>query len=439
MLDYKYRDIALFPLFNYERSWHRIGGTEYLSYRFFPLYFKNNRGYNASKSVYAGLLYYSLKSNPETINCFFPIWFNRSIDIVESEYSIAYKKRQRIITPFYWHFTYDQPRFRKSYNRTVLFPLYWDFKDDTITNNRWKMIFPIYFASNLQNSKYTIRSLGMLFWWGKSERKKFKLWIPFYANYQYKFGDTHTMITPLIWRYKNQLKKKLTIVPLYFGSTYANGNYSHLVFPLFYKTRTQFDTTLAIFPLYWHANYNNNHWTKIVLPFYYNVKNEESWTRFIVPFYFDQRNYLFKERITGIIPLYWVRKSDNGEVNRVFFPLVYTSKFGSKSSFTVFPLYWQVRDNFSSSKMLLPVFYYERNVTDTNWVLFPLAWSFKTVYEKTLVFPFYTLSDKINYPGKPSPKAMAICIGCNINQKLQSTCCFRCFIKENNFHLELPI
>ncbi len=387
MLDFKYHHISLFPLFNYEETWRRIGGTEFKSFRIFPLYFNVNRSYQSS--LYAGLLYYSLKSNPETINCFFPIWFNRSIDIVESQYSIAYNKRQRIITPFFWHFTYDQPKYRKSYNRTVLFPLYWDFKEDTFTNNRWKMIFPIYFASNLQNSKYTIRSLGMLMWWGKKPTYNFKLLVPLYLNSQNTNGDTFSMFTPLVWHYQTRTLKGLTIFPLYFGKTYANGNFSKLLFPLFLRIRTKTDTTLAIFPFYWNGHYSNTQWTKILLPFYFNIRNEEVWTKFVFPFYYSQYNYDFKERITGILPLYWVLKTNAGEVNRVFFPLVFTSKFGSKSSFTVFPLYWQYKDKNASTKILFPLFFAERNQTDTNLVLFPLIWKHHGKETQSLVLPFY--------------------------------------------------
>jgi hypothetical protein len=113
------------------------------------------------------------------------------------------------------------------------------------------------------------------------------------------------------------------------------------------------------------------------------------WTKFVFPFYYSQYNYDFKERITGILPLYWVLKTDAGEVNRVFFPLVFTSKFGSKSSFTVFPLYWQYKDKNASTKMLFPLFFAERNQTDTNWVLFPLIWKHHGKETQSLVLPFY--------------------------------------------------
>lgn len=392
------KQTGLYPLINYEYKWSSTEGKELRKFSLFPIYYHIDNWLFKYKKTYAGLLYYNSERKAEQTNWFFPLWYK--YHQVNQNYS---DENTLAITPLYWHYRVKYTQNGAETDNKVLFPLYWNFKENFGISNNWLMLFPLYYQSNLEDNKYKIRSLAMLMWWGKHPSYSFKFLVPLYYNSQYTFGDTYTMATPLIWRIKSKEKKSLSIVPLYFGTTYANGNYSHLLFPLFYKTRTKFDTTLAIFPLYWHANYKNNQWTKIVLPFYYNVKNSESWTRFVLPFYFDQRNYLFKERITGIVPLYWVRKSDNGEVNRVLFPILFTSKFGSRSSLTVFPLYWQFKDKNSSTRMLLPLYFYDRNVSDTNLVVFPLVWSLKNKNSKTLVLPFYSWNN--NYYEKSITKS----------------------------------
>lgn len=407
----------------------------------FPCYFRrNDYRDNDFSRTYAGLLYYSKKTPNQSINAFFPLWYVRSnktgtnLSIITPLFytgnsykwkfmalfplygkfkSIYYEKEVvTAYTPFIWttksetvftvklypfaFYKHDKTsgqnrfvlfplvfwnRYSNHWNRgkstnlvlfpflwiktqhqeqdnnlrisaVTLFPIFYHKKSAQFTKN---ILFPIYWHIDNNKRQSHFRSLALIYWHSKSPESQFKMVFPLFAQFKEKGGDTATTITPFIWFTKNKMKSSVNFVPFYFSSVNKNGNFS-----------------------------------KFILPLYYHWNDAQERVKLILPFYYSQYDKVFKERITGFMPLYWVRKTDAGEVNRVFFPLVYTSKFGSKSSFTVFPLYWQTKDKNTSSKMLLPVFFYERNLTDTNWVLFPLAGSFRYRQSKTLVLPFYT-------------------------------------------------
>ncbi len=373
----KWNFVALFPLFGNFRSHYSKGDTisaitpfiwtrksdKTFTANFYPfVFYKHNEEYGQNRFTLFPLIFWNSYSKhwnrgQSTRLVVFPFLSINSQQINKNDKSRI--DAVSLFPIFYW-------KHLKNNNGEVVLQriyagmIFYHKKSEQLTKN---ILFPIYWHIDNAKTNAHFRSFALIYWHSKNPENQFQMVFPFYAQYKEKGGDTATAITPFIWFTKNKMKSSVNFVPFYFSSVNKNGNYS-----------------------------------KFILPLYFHWNNADERVKLVLPFYYSQYDKAFKETISSVLPLYWVHKTDYGDVNRVLFPLLWASSNNKSSSFTIFPFYYQSsqKDISEKIKLLVPIFYTHKNLTDTTLVLFPLIWKNHNKETQSLVLPFYIHINDVN-------------------------------------------
>jgi hypothetical protein len=357
-------------------------------------------------------------------NFFFFIW---------GKNDVLNQKSNFLVFPIYWYYN---NRYRTS---NTLFPIYKYVKIKDVKEQKFTFYPALYFYK--KDNQVVRHSLGLVFYTKKydqgmarktvlfpilfsnfnSEFKKFTL-IPL-VHYD-KVKSTNKLnlgITPLFWHQSTNYSNRNVLFPIYWqkSETYSNDS-SRRTFlaPIYYSSVTTLWKKKYFIPLVWFDRTLNDTSLKVI-PLFYSSKNYTNNYHTLLPFYFYKNNYLTQTKTVAITPLYWQNKAENYSNywlipfwNRVsfitktdtffkqnFYPLVYYKSNKNANRLTVFPLFYQSRDNqnlsnntfifpnyisvtdtLSKFKTILPLYYYNKTKEATNHALLPV-WFYKKTFE----------------------------------------------------------
>lgn len=425
---------------------------------FFFLWYKNDK---IKKQCYFVTfpLYWYFNNKDKKTNTFFPLYSYGKYNKLQDKYYA--------ITPLFWHFRTKQnahktmffPLFfhqkyihqTDTYFRSVLFPLFWRYKDLNYNNNVffplvWSyknnvqknlVVFPLY-AHGKQyetNNRYT--AVTPFFWHVNYNHKKTNILFPFWLNSidsKYKNARKGIVKKKYIfpWYYSqishNKNKIYRSFFPFYWHRK-LNDNNSYYIFPFILKKQTDTKQYFAIFPFYSATNFDNkssNYKQFSITPFYQHKTNKSKFNHYsrniLFPFYWHKKDtsytYSKKDSIDNIssykviFPLYWHYKDTAKNRNsKVVFPFVWQLSSGkyksfaimpffskghsltnsTKKHFAVSPLYWHFEDGDRIGNYFYPIWWHKKQKNKSANVIFPLWWSYNDTFWNTrsrIFFPF---------------------------------------------------
>lgn len=384
--DQQHKSVTVIPFVHFEQTGYDSNAVKQLSV--YPLLY-TTRSKSLNQTTFLPL-YFSKQTKDEKNTVVFPLWWSTKDSFHQSSLLIPFYYRNKeykgltttAVTPLFWNLK------APGYSRNVLFPVWFSGTD---SNSTYRCLFPLYYREKLAN-KTTITAITPLFWKTKSPEMKshvlFPIWwsktdsfqksrtlFPLF-HYQSSRDNAHKLIgiTPLYWYYKDGSYTSKTLFPLWFNKK-DTGKYayqSNFIFPLVYTYQSENKSTLHVYPLVF-AN-----------------KTPAKKSFLFIPLYFHDIRFskTSTERRTMLTPLVWINRDSNDVIFNRFriLPLFWhkslQGKYYSKTSNTLFPIYFDVKKQSSNDSAIT-------NITRKH-VLFPIVWSFVSNNSKSLtLFPVY--------------------------------------------------
>ncbi|MHC4599996.1 MAG: hypothetical protein ACYS47_13420, partial [Planctomycetota bacterium] len=284
--------------------------------------------------------------------------------------------------PLYW-------RWRGKTRTDVLFPFYWDRRDD---EGRARVLFPFWFEN--ENARRADRVLFPFFWdfLGKKDDSRTTAFPPFYFLHRRPGGTSGVQaFTPFLWNWWSPAGSGWSTLPIYWrwrGKTNAD-----VVFPFYWDFRREDGHTRAVFP-FWFENENRRRRDRVLFPLYWDFaeKGDGNRTTALLPFYFRTRTAEGASGFETITPFFWNWWAPKRR-GWSLFPL-YWGWRGKTRGDVLFPLYWDLRGTEGSTRVLFPLWFENENQTRADRVFFPFLWDFqgKTDGSRTTVVPPFYLS-----------------------------------------------
>ena len=406
---------TLFPVW-----WYRHTYRKGISNVIFPIYwhYKNSKG---SKTVIFPLIW-DMKTKFTSSFTFLPLFYSgveysfyNADETKEARVSV--NKRYQVFFPIYWS---ASRKSGKQYH--VLFPVWWNnvqvYRQDTFSSN---VIFPLYWSykNNFQKSKI----LFPLLWSVNNVRYHSVTFVPLFSyGHSHNNDDAHQVISPFYWHFRYGDQNSHVLFPLYWRSVWKNGSHKNVIFPLWWNSLryTGNDTfsSIVLFPLYW--SYKNDYQKSTVLfPIFWKLSNPRYYSITAIPLFSFGHSYDNTKSHLVISPLYWQFKSGSRQ-NKLFIPLILSTKNEHSHSFTflplfsvgksqdnqkkyfvVTPLYWHFKKPESQISTLIPVFYYKKSISEgKRFSLFYFLLRFSAKGEKStfsLAWPICESDKDVNY------------------------------------------
>ena len=232
------RTLSIFPLFHYVGSPSRKAFYTLLG------------GYDRSpaRTQWHATIFFRRKSPRSTLNVLFPLaFYHRNHEEGVSRFFLppyfgrwSREGSLHLLFPLIWH--------RRTVDSTwsVLFPLYWDFKNRFV--DRTTMLFPLFLRhSNLEKKSawfithpfLWVRSkpegndavLFPLFWRYKDKNRSMTVAAPLYWDFR-RETKRATVFFPLFWRFENSSDRSYVVVNTYYRHSKKEDTYSFFFFPL---------------------------------------------------------------------------------------------------------------------------------------------------------------------------------------------------------------
>ena len=342
----------LFPLI-----WHFKTKTEwgYPSFTFLPFVSVGKSNKTSHKHLVVSPFFWRFKSDNKTKNVFFPIWWYKKEEGIDSLNKIY----SNVLFPFYW-----SERKLDSDNK-VLFPFLFKLEDKTY---RSFTFFPLFSIGNSKDSLSKHLALSPLYWDLKNKDRHSVSLIPvfnyytdtansitkfnlFYALYRYKRmndissssflwpimeyakGEEYKYfrISPIVWYKKAPDSQYFSIQPFYYHGK-DNKTESYRIFWELYKYKNEFNikkTNSILWKVLCWSNYENNDFEFRILHQLFSVVNKNG----------------KKER--SLFPLFNYASQDNGnESLSLFFNFYHRFKqqvAGSSEYYQEIKVFWFMR------------------------------------------------------------------------------------------------
>ena len=421
---------GLAPIVNFSRSgtkrvnWflpplylHSDDSADHSQFTMFGPVFRSRRDGGQVQGVFP--LLWDVDRGPKHTQVAFPLYLHHRDDEAKRDawqvgpyLRIRDEKRQSLTQVFFpLLVTHQSP----DYSATVQFPFFWRIRDKDETTT---VFFPLY--GGTRRPDYQADVVFPLFWRFARPDSNTTVFGP--AFYHRKGNATDAGFAPLFGWGKRESGSYFWGLPFLYHDHF--GKSSHTWWLTFYHATDDKDWTSFLLPVY--AGWRRGPTARLFgIPFYYSRDDDKNAGLFVLgPFYRGRSAHTWS---TGLFPLLWLNKQDDGAHNVTFFPLFhYALKsdgghrfiaplFGWSTSATqsnhyVFgPTYFHFQKGKLSSLFLpLPIFYHGRDPETGNgttlWFPFylhnktdetsltaitPLYWRYRTVESLTNVALLY--------------------------------------------------
>ena len=320
----------LFPLI-----WHFKTKTEwgYPSFTFLPFVSVGKSNKTSDNHLVISPFFWRFKSDNQTKNVFFPIWWYKKEDGKDSLNKIY----SNVLFPIYW-----SERKLDSDNK-VLFPFLFKLEDKTY---RSFTFFPLFSKGNSKDSLSKHLAISPLFWDLKNKARHSVSLIPVF-NY---YTDTANSITKFslfyaLYRYKrmNDISRRSFLWPI---MEYAKGeDYKYF----------------RISPIVWYKKAPDSQYFSIQ-PFYYHGKDNKTESYRVFWELYKYKNEFKIKRTNSILwkVLSWSKYENNDFEFRILHQLFSVVNKNGKKERSLFPLFnYASQDNGNESLSLFFNFYHK--------------------------------------------------------------------------------
>lgn len=275
---------------------------------------------------------------------------------------------------------------------SVLFPLYWRFRD-AASGAATTAVFPLFARRSGPTETSTYAGVFPLWFYKRAfhdgDRSGWSAGLSPIAFFGQRGQDGHGVVLPFFWRLRSGDNATTVLAPLFYRRTTRDSSATGLL-PLVFFGHDADSRYLFQVPLFWHFANDREGWSTTVTPLWYHHRDRQGWSGGLPPLFFVGGGPGHSH--VALVPIFW-RFHDDAQ----------------QKTTTVFLTYLHRSHGGETTDALFPLFHYRRGARpggsdETSFTLFPLVHYRRDATSRVLATPL-GVSWKSWAPGRPPREA----------------------------------